>query len=109
MRVLFDTVMEEYPDLGKYIGPDAAIIHSVHFEKALTKLSSQQAFLLTDDEKTFIIKLKLLNGLDAPIEMDADNVDPQFNNILKKAHDARTRNLYDFLFLAILNISQLYL
>jgi hypothetical protein len=37
VRVLFDTVMAEYPTLNQYISTESGIVHSHNFEQALQK------------------------------------------------------------------------
>ena len=63
MRVIFDTVIEEYPQMGEYIAQDARIVHSPVFESALIKISSRMEHTLTDEEKQSVIKLKRLNAI----------------------------------------------
>lgn len=89
MRNLFNTLVQEYPELDHYIVTDASIVHSTVFEKALVKISSQLAHTLTDEEKVAVAKLKPQS---APIALD--NVEPGEKNILSKAHDAHLANSY---------------
>jgi hypothetical protein len=75
MRVIFDMLIEEYPQMGEYIAQDARIVHSQVFESALIKISSRMEHTLTDEEKQSVIKLKRLNSiprLAAPDVMDLD-------------------------------------
>jgi hypothetical protein len=63
MRVIFDMLIEEYPQMGEYIAQDARIVHSQVFESALIKISSRMEHTLTDEEKQSVIKLKRLNSI----------------------------------------------
>ena len=60
-RVIFDTLIDEYPQMGVYIAQDARIVHSPVFESALIKISSRMEHSLTDEEKQSVVKLKGLN------------------------------------------------
>ena len=85
MRELFDILIQDYPEMGKHIGPQAEIVHSRIFESALYKISSHQSQSLTEDEKLSVMKLKTATMVD--VETQA--------NILKRAHEAHIRKTYE--------------
>lgn len=82
MRVIFDTLIEEYPQMGEYIAQDARIVHSPVFESALIKISSRMEHTLTDEEKQSVIKLKRLNAIPRLVaEPDIMDVDANDNAV----------------------------
>ncbi len=90
VRVLFDTVMAEYPTLNQYISTESGIVHSHNFEQALQKISARQEHSLTPQEKSSVLKLKSLNPIEETEVEEDSNVD---QTILQKAQ-ARMRLSY---------------
>lgn len=60
VRVLFDAVIEEYPDMSKYLSPTAEIVHSRHFETGLVKLIRDgDTCILSSSEKVAMAIFKI--------------------------------------------------
>ena len=59
VREIFDTILEDYPELDGHIGAEAEIIVNVAFEKAVMKIA--KGHLLSEDER------ELVKGLLRPV------------------------------------------
>jgi hypothetical protein len=90
VRVLFDTVMAEYPTLNQYISTESGIVHSHNFEQALQKISARQEHSLTLQEKSSVLKLKSLS----PTEEIEVEVDPNVDQTILQKAQARMRLSY---------------
>jgi hypothetical protein len=90
VRVLFDTVMAEYPTLNQYISTESGIVHSHNFEQALQKISARQEHSLTLQEKSSVLKLKSLR----PTEEIEVEVDPNVDQTILQKAQARMRLSY---------------
>jgi hypothetical protein len=51
-RDIFDSILELYPSMTKYLAPDAEIIHSAEFDSAVVKIMSLVESTLTCSRKT---------------------------------------------------------
>ena len=83
MRILFDTVVVEYPTMKQFIGNDCHIVHSVYFESALQKISAHQQHTLNLQEKLSVQKLKSLYEMEPIPVLDDSSENGQ--SIIQKA------------------------
>ena len=58
-RNIFSGVMEDYPIMTQYLSPDADIVHSPHFEKAIVKVMKGNIDSLDEFEEQSIKKFKI--------------------------------------------------
>jgi DNA-binding transcriptional ArsR family regulator len=60
VRVLFDAIIAEHPNLSRHLSPTADIVHSPHFESGLVKVSRDgDNCSLSRPEKLALEKLKI--------------------------------------------------
>ena len=59
VRILLDGIIQLYPTMRDYLGPDAGIVHSKTFESAILKIQNDRADSLTLCEKKLVVNLKL--------------------------------------------------
>ena len=77
VRVLFDDVITQYPDLEQYLSPGAQIVHSFGFEKTLVKILMGEEAILNSEELDLVRFFKVGGDSDtvaAEIENYADSV-----------------------------------
>ena len=60
-QCLFDAIIEQYPNMAKYLAKDAAIKHSPEFESAIVKIAEGKKPDLTIDERDAVEHLKKTN------------------------------------------------
>ena len=73
VRAVFDSVIEQYPDMSGYIAADAKIVHSSAFERAVVKIQDKEFSNLTIEERTVSSNLLLQTPTDAPLESDKED------------------------------------
>ena len=61
-RILFDSVIDKYPDMTKYISDTATIIHTPVFDRAIIKIVKGREDSLDEEEKESV-KLLLLSDV----------------------------------------------
>jgi hypothetical protein len=60
VRILFDAVLAEYPDMAHHLSPDADVVHSPYFESGLVKLIRDgESAILAVSEKGALKNLKM--------------------------------------------------
>jgi hypothetical protein len=67
VRGIFDYLIAKRPELGRFLGPDANIVHNKHFENAVIKVIGHEEDLLSAPEKRAISKYRII-----PEEPSAD-------------------------------------
>ena len=98
VRFLFDHATLEFPVLDEYCGPNAKIIHSPFFEKAVVKILNGDEKSLTTEEAQSVQKLKkqVVEQPEGSISQDSDSdfaslliKNEDFNYRLKKCQSTR--------------------
>ena len=60
-QCLFDAIIEQYPNMAKYLARDAAVKHSPEFESAIVKIADGKEPDLIIDERDAVKHLKKTN------------------------------------------------
>ena len=68
VREIFDSLLDDYPELGGHLDPDASIVVNPVFERAVLQISKGQ--LLTDEERNSVSCMVL----PTPMNVDDDDV-----------------------------------
>ena len=90
VRFLFDHAILEIPVLEKYCGPNAKIIHSPFFEKAVVKILNGDEKSLTTEEAQSVQKLKK-EVVEQPEGSNSQDSDSDFASLLIKNKDFNYR------------------
>ena len=83
VRFLFDHAILEFPVLNEYCGPNAKIIHSPFFEKAVVKILNGDEKSLTTEEAQSVQKLKK-QVVEQPEGSNSQDSDSDFASLLIK-------------------------
>ena len=83
VRFLFDHANLEFPVLDEYCGPNAKIIHSPFFEKAVVKVLNGDEKSLTTEEAQSVQKLKK-QVVEQPERSNSQDSDSDFASLLIK-------------------------
>ena len=67
VRGIFDYLIAKRPELGRFLGPDANIVHNKYYENAVIKVIGHEGGLLSAQEKRAISKYRII-----PEEPSAD-------------------------------------
>ena len=93
-RCLFETVLEEFPEMRKRLGNDAKIIANPNFENAICKLMNQEYDNLSVIEKSTVKDLIQSNSDDCvPVDID-DNSLSLGERALKKRKISCEKSVY---------------
>ncbi|KAG6616551.1 uncharacterized protein IUM83_12963 [Phytophthora cinnamomi] len=82
-RDLCDALIEIRPSFAKYLAPDADIVHSVNFEKAVVKVLAGDAMLLAEEERATLEPFKLVGSAVVP-EPQAGTAEGFAERVLKR-------------------------
>ena len=64
VRVLFDAVMDEYPEAASKLSPSAAIVHSPYLESAILKVQLGSPNKVSEEEKACLKAFRVEEGAD---------------------------------------------
>ena len=81
-RALFDSLINEYPVMAKYISQNSAIVHSKDFESAIVKIQDEKYDCMNFSEKQATVFLKPSD--DSEVEQIEGEEDSFAEAILKK-------------------------
>ena len=77
VRILFDAIIEEHPNLWHHLSPNADIVHSPHFESGLVKvIRDGDNCNLSNLEKLALEKLKFNRNTNPSPQKDLQNIIP---------------------------------
>ena len=74
VRVLFDAVMDQYPETASKLSPSAAIVHSPYLESAIVKLQLGSPNDLSEEEKACLKAICVDEGADQDSASEALSV-----------------------------------
>lgn len=63
MRILFDSIIEEFPEMSYHLGIDSKILHCKEFYTTIIKVQNNEISSLSINEKNYLIPFLIKNVL----------------------------------------------